>query len=282
MQDRRSGVYYADGQPITLGGGQSFTFGNSTGSGFNSFVFFGGINTSGATANFGPGMYVLAGSNPGVKLFDTGTNTQITGGSPTGSGGSPDAGRFFLLTDATYSWTDSSGATRNLANVATGIGLPLNWSLGFGDASFKAGNNPGSSVKLQGLRPDISTNVPDELETFGQLVIWQDQRNSNVVYNSAGQIYTGACAGGGTGTINNPCTRAYSESRGLEIEAGSKTAFDGVIYQPRGAWTTIWATSQYRGPLRIVTGQMILGGNSVLTLNSPTVPITTLTAALVE
>lgn len=255
---------FASGQRIIIPNNTTFSF---AGGGFGDYVFFGGLLVDRATVNFGPGRYVMAGSLTGsTPVFESTNNAWITGGTSETS----DAGRVFILTDSSYDG--------RLDQTVANIPVTRDWTqLAFGRSIFKAGANQQSLFRVYGLNT-LDSNLPPELKTFGPVVIWQDQKNSNVDYTSSGNIDLN-CKGA---TIDAPCTNPFSNSRELELHANQRSTFGGIVYQPRGAWTWIQAAPGYTGPLRIITGAMELQGNGGLTLTSPTVPLTRLTAALVE
>ncbi len=241
------------------------------GGSFDDYVFFGGLLIDAATVDFGPGRYVLAGvKDLDTKVFETVNNVWVTGGTSETS----DAGRLFILTDSDYAG--------QLTAAASGIPVQKDWGgprLKFGSAAFKSGNNENSSITLYGLNP-TSSSLPEDLKTFGPVVIWQDQQNSYVDYTASGQINV-SCTGA---TLNDPCKNTPDSAMAPRLELGANqwSTFGGVVYQPRGAWTHIQAAGDYEGPLRIITGAMDLQGSGTLTLTSPSVPVTQLTTALIE
>jgi hypothetical protein len=149
--------------------------------------------------------------------------------------------------------------------------------LGFSQSFFRAGANNNSRLVLYGLNEN-NASMPEELQPFGPILIWQDQANSYVEYTSTGQVDT-SC-----GTINSPCTNTPTseDSPRLELHANQQSHFGGIIYQPRGSWTNVQAAPGYTGPLRIISGAMEVQGSGTLTLTSPSIPLTRLVAALVE
>lgn len=265
------GVTVASGERIRVPNLASSTNVRFAGGNFDDYVFFGGlfVDRTG-NLNFGPGRYVLAGVLPGsgTNVFESTNNAFVTGGTSETS----DAGRMFILTDSSYAG--------QLNTTVAGIPHTRTWTdLDFGPAMFKAGNNSSSQMHLYGLNP-TSSYLPAELQTFGPVVIWQDQQNSYVEYTSTGQIDI-SCVGA---TLNSPCTNTPDSTNApqLQLHANNRSRFGGVVYQPRGAWTAIQAAPGYSGPLRIISGGMDVQGSGTLTLTSPSVPVTQLTTALVE
>jgi hypothetical protein len=262
-----SNVTVASGRPIRVEGLDV----NFAGGTFGDFVFFGGLLIGDATVDFGPGRYVMAGAfDNQTPVFQTTDATLVTGGtSPTSS-----AGRLFILTDSSYGG--------RLDPVVANFPMTRGWTrLQFGPAELRSGVDDSSGFSAFGLNPS-DTNLPAELESFGPLLIWQDQRNSPIRYTPAGQIDI-SCAGA---TLENPCSNTIDDTDApkLELYAGERTTYAGVIYQPRGAWTTIQATSDYDAPLRIITGSMRIQGSQTVTLSSTPAmpPLTRLTSVLVE
>ncbi|MEK7404736.1 MAG: hypothetical protein AAB225_06475, partial [Acidobacteriota bacterium] len=159
-------------------------------------------------------------------------------------------------------------------------------SLQFGSASIKSGNNDASRVRLFGVNPESNEVQATEPNAIGYklgefpMVIWQDQKNSNVQYTDAGNIKIDTSCGGSD--LDNPCYNAESPSRQLELESSQYAEYGGYIYQPRGAWTVVQATDDYVGALRIISGAMELQGSSNLTLSGMSTPVMRYVAALVE
>ena len=279
------GNYYAvdtaggasNGAPIWIEGNIRFS-GPSTGfSTLGDYVFFGGLEIrQGARVEMGPGRYVFAGVNPAYTdtLLNMDNRAWVTGGSEL----TPDAGRVLILTNSSYD--------HMLDNTVTNFPVARNWpgnSLVYAQSSIKSGNNEASRIQLFGLNrgsDELKITAPNaigyKLDEFVPVVIWQDQKNSNVVYTDNGYIDTGC------GDLDNPCYNAESPARQLEIWSSELAKYGGLIYQPRGAWTVIQATDDYLGELRIVSGAMELQGSSRLTLSGAPQPILRYVAALVE
>ncbi|HLK47447.1 MAG TPA: pilus assembly protein TadG-related protein [Bryobacteraceae bacterium] len=163
------GVYYATSGGVPTGGqlavSSPLNFSNG-GTTWGDYVFYGGLNITGSTVNFGPGRYVLAG------VLNSATSAlNIGGGAQIGTGTGADAGRLFIVTDPSYP---------GLSAIAP---LPAPLQLTFGPTTIDAGSN--GSVTLYGLNP-ASTLPSDQnslgytLSDFGPVTIWQDQRFSNI------------------------------------------------------------------------------------------------------
>jgi len=148
----------------------------------------------------------------------------------------------------------------------------------------------------------MNSNVPADLKKFSPVVMWQDQRNSNVPYTAGGNIDTTNCTGG---TLDNPCygildnnPRVYPASNGIEYYDGTVTAWGsrreleiwasshfkmyGAVYQPRGAWAVIHSGSAESGPIQLVSGAYFMGGGPDVTLRGLPNPVTSLGVVLVE
>jgi hypothetical protein len=249
----------ATGNPITVSDGLRFDGGT-----FGSFLFFGGVTFNGS-ASLGPGRYVLAGVKSGNTLLDIG-NGPVSGG----SGG--DAGRIFILTDSSY------GGDSIMSAVVSGV-PNKNWSsLGFGDATLKSGNG---AFSLYGLDPSLG--LPNDLQGFASLVIWQDQRNSTVLYDAEGYVMNSPdCGGDGA---DRACSNPNQNDPQLTIWGGKQSAtttIAGIVYQPRGAWTQIHSGTSFHGALALITGAIDMQGSPTLDLTGPGLPITTLTSVLVH
>jgi hypothetical protein len=162
--------------------------------------------------------------------------------------------------------------------------------LHFAKSSVQAGNNADSKVVLYGLN-ERSPDLPIELKPFslspvrGQgagVVIWQDQRNSYVKYTSDGQVDT-SCS---SGNLSSPCYNSSpappSDSPQFEIWATPFARYEGVVYQPRGAWAVLQASGNYEGAMRIVSGALKTQGTGVLNLAGESPPIVNFVTALVE
>lgn len=268
-----SGNYYAaaydsfgnpvsTGEPIVISSDVTFQDGT-----FGDFYFYGGLNISGATVNFGPGRYGLFGVKDPARtlLFDNENKAQLL------STSNSDAGRVFILSDTNYP---------NIGPQLAMLPTQKNWtSLSFSKTQIKAGNNADSRVELYGLDRLNSDVINRGLTDFAPAVIWQDQRNSYVKYTPTGYVDE-SCGG-----LDSPCPGGAtppSDSPQLQIWATPFAKFKGLIYQPRGAWTVVQAAGDYDGPLRIVSGALELQGTGRLTLNGESPPIINYVTALVE
>lgn len=286
-----NGKPFASGAPIQLpkANGKNPPTLKFDGGSFGEFTFFGGLvaDNAGSKVDFGPGRYVMAGVNASVDgakaVFETRNATKITGGGVSGAGTLADAGRLFILTDSTY-----PGLAQQIQSIDTylaGQGGSRQWDyLHFGTSSFQSGNNEQSSVNLYGLDKSVTHSETNAqgfgLQDFGNIVIWQDQRNSNVKYNADGTYDWTSCGGQGH-NIENLCTNTTAD-RSMNLSANQQTTIEGIVYQPRGANVTVWAGTGYQGPITLVSGAIYLQGTPDLTLTGPLQPLTRRVAALVE
>ena len=287
-----AGSYYAvngsgvaTGGPITLNGsGQNkyFVFESCTGcSGtqFGDFVFFGGLRTGSGNASvkFTPGRYVMAGTTGGADapLMELSNGTELIDYTPDG-GTQIDAGQMILFTDANY-----PGLT-HIPNAITGIQSNLQQ----GVAGISMGQNDNSLIRLHGINPTNTEFVQGTaLENFAPVVMWMDQRNSIVQYDSTGNIAT-SCSGGysasGTVSIDNPCHKTARGSEKLYLKASPNTNLFGTVYMPRGSFLDLQGSGGMTAPLKIITGALNVGGTPNITLTSTANPVRRKVVALVE
>lgn len=277
----------ASGAPIVVG--STLSFSPASGANFGDFVFFGGLNiTSGAApANFGPGRYVFAGvDNPNNSACPPVCALSIQNQSLTTGGTGSDAGRLFILTDATYPGLNLQVNQVNAwlgVNAGPGQTLP---ALSFGQSSIGGvpPATPATGITLNGLNPSMS--LPGDanaqgssLTDYGNQLIWQDQRFSNVAYTASGKVDT-SCS-----SLDAPCVAGTAASPAPALILGrtvSPMNLNGRIYQPRGAWTQLTSGARVTGPSQMISGAFDLGSNSQLTLIQPAQPPRRRVVALVQ
>ncbi len=148
---------------------------------------------------------------------------------------------------------------------------------------FKAGAANGAYyVNLHGLNPDYlaDTDLKNWIRDAG-LLFWQDQQNSLVQYTAGGSP---ACGEGSDDLYcpNVPGNPPNPSTPELKIAATPDIHLYGIVYQPRGAWTSLTAGSGYSGPLQIITGAFELWAGANLTLGVPKHPATITTVSLIE
>ncbi len=271
-----------DPQPgnLIIGPGATVTFSDGS---FGTFILWGGLSVSGQMI-MDPGEYVVVGGGSGSLFVDNRASMTSTGN--TG------AGQLLILTgssgDITYNPDGSVAGNANgdlypgLVNQINGpsnINLAMmqlagfKSTMAFGSASITSGIGPAGASALTGLDP---TKVPPNsgLTPFAGLVLWQDQANSNVIYNPDGNVRL--CGS----TFNDACPRTNlpsSNSPELTITA-TVTGLQGIIYQPRGAWIRNDGGG-ITGPLQIITGA-VSGG--ALNLSQPPIRLRRRVVALIE
>jgi hypothetical protein len=284
--DKKTGVVTATGGPITLsgsGGNNYFTFspaGCPGGSTFGDWVFFGGLRTSGGAAvvEMVPGRYVFAGQNGGPtgELFhiDNGTvlKDQTTGAVQN------DAGQLLIFTDWNYpgNYKEPLTALKTQTDSLPQYVKDAAGLFQFGQSGLKMGSNDSSTITLHGLNPkEILPSNP--LDPFTPVVMWQDQRNSRVLYDDHGNV---------VGDVNTAFPTVNDPRRIMNLGAGVNVHLFGAVYQPRGAWVELQGMggggAGYIGPLQIVTGGLKMLGGPRLTLLSTSEPIVRRVVALVE
>lgn len=261
------GVYFAvDAMNHAYGGAitinSSVTF---SGGSFGNFVFYGGLNV-GAAVNMGPGVYVMAGVlNPTNGSAPYALNL-ASGGSLAGTDASgADAGHLIILTRPDY--PNLSSVTQSALQPSYDPNGILS-SLKFGQTNLGDGSE---SVTLFGLNsnainppPSTPTNSQQfSLNDFGPVVIWQDQRFSDVQYTSTGNI---ACAG------DTQCTNSTPVDPVMTVSLTSSSSLNGILYQPRGAWLNVLdngsagARPSLQGNLQLISGAVNLKANAYVKL----------------
>ena len=254
----------ATGYPLVVQGDLSFQ-----GGAFGQFIIFGGLHTGQSTVNFGPGEYILAGTrSPDVLNLQMSNKTLIQGGDGN------DAGRIFILTDSKYPGLE------NVTSLLDRMSWPgPDHSLTFAASSVKGGNNEDTSTTLWGLNRR-SPNLPDALQPFTPVVIWQDQRNSYVKYSADGTV--SQCPDLAHPCLNTDYPGITSTSPQFDLMATPFTALNGAIYQPRGAWSVVQASGTMQGAMQIVSGAIRFRGTGDITMLGVTDPTVVYVVALVE
>jgi len=257
----------ATGNPITISGCVKFSAGAG---GFGNFVFFGGLNIGSNAVTFHPGRYILAGTKTG-KILELPNNAIMQDNTPLGSDGysipNTDAGEIFILTDAYYPGLQVPAAVQAIRE-----------QLRFGEVYIQSGNK--YEMNLHGLNADHSA-LPEELKTFAPTVIWQDQRNSPIKYNSQGYVDYTSCGSGHS--LDNPCPNPDPTIRpGMILQASPKLQLYGLLYQPRGAGIEFQGNAHIRSPLQVISGSVSLQGGNTLELMDIPNPLRRRGAMLVE
>jgi putative Flp pilus-assembly TadE/G-like protein len=265
-----------------------------SGSGFGTYIFYGGLSVNG-TMNVGAGEFVVAG---GMNVGKNATITDPSSGT--------DAGQVFVLTGSSNhtfsgSYPNYSNNSNNdlypglitqinsnqlIATMATSGNLafePLTTQTGLGnqDSVAPSGINPGQN--------DVN-NVPSSLVNFAGVVFWQDQANSYIKYTSNGFIDTTSCGSGHS--IDSPCTNSQSTydtslatSTDMHLQAAGVLGMKGIIYQPRGASVSIGGQGTgtgITGAIQLITGSVESNGGGTINLTQPPIPLTIKIATLIE
>jgi hypothetical protein len=246
------GQYYATDNQGRASGGQlkvSSAVRFSAQGGFGNYVLYGGLYVN-STVRFDPGRYVFAGASNRNAVLEMTNQGSVMDNMPAGQQNS-DAGEILILTDAKYPGLSGSLPPKVAA---------IQDQLGFGKTDLQAGNT--TSLTLHGLNR-TSSSVPSDLKEFAPTAIWQDQRNSRILYNANGSVDYTSCGGGRT--LDNPCPNtalANATTMELNLQAHPNTSVYGLIYQPRGAWINMQGNGTITSPLALITGAMVLQGGA--------------------
>lgn len=262
------------GKPIKVSGNVNFRSQGScllspisNAAGFGTYVFYGGLSTGNAggetNLNFEPGKIVLAGAvpkdngdaNPLLDMSVGGSAFSLNGPGP------ESAGNVFIFTDQRY-----PGLTLPPTRLSTSTAFQ---AMRQGTSGFKSGNNQSVSFTLDGLN-EAGAGFPSNLKDHNGVMMWQDRRNSSVLYHSDGTGKYGCAA------PYLDCTKTNQQmtndgvvngSRGMSIAAGSSTVIRGVIYQPRGSWLTIQGSPGMNAALQLISGAIKVQGSGIINLN---------------
>lgn len=266
---RPDGTRYATGNPIRITGHVYFS---NQGSGFGDFVIFGGFSNQGggATVQFDPGRYIFAGVRPKNNgdpspLFSVDSNMSIVDPSYDNPAA---AGEVFVFTDTNYR---GQGRSLEIPDLVQ----PIAPDLKQGNAGFQTGNNSSVATVLHGLNYN-SANLPTELKKFSNVLVWQDQANSIVRYDASG--YYVNCGS----YICPNLALATNKSPELFLQGSPSARMYGVIYQPRGSWTTVQGGGLYKVPVQLIAGSLKVQGSASFQMEKLPIPVTVRTVALVE
>ncbi|MFB3829047.1 MAG: pilus assembly protein TadG-related protein [Bryobacteraceae bacterium] len=260
---------YATGEPITVSGYVRFS---DNGTGFGDYVFFGGFKnqSAGTTVYFDPGRYIFAGvkrKNNGTAnpLFSVSTNMSIK---DVNYDSATSAGELFVFTDTNYT---AQGRSLEIPSLVK----PVAAQLVHGNAGFQSGSNANVVTQLHGLNAN-SPNLPAELKKFAHVLAWQDQKNSIVKYDDTGHYVN-------CGSYICPNTNLATPTSTELFLQGSPTAkMYGIIYQPRGSWTTVQGGGTYKVPVQLIAGSLKIQGSAAFAMEKLPIPVTVRTVALVE
>jgi Flp pilus assembly protein TadG len=271
----------ADGNPIVLQSNVTFsasapcpgilsTTGVAQTSTFPSYFFYGGLNVGSTNATFGPGQYVAVGAQLNGQSAGTVLNVN-SGGTLQTDSGAPGAssGDMFILTAPGYPGLATQiNSSLQLTTVA---GM-----LHQGNVNISGGAT--TNATLNGVQK--GGNTPSSLDPYNGILFWQDRRNSTVEYNADGTITQVPATATPAQVAANLAT---PDSPGWIMGAAPKgMGFNGVIYQPRGAWVSFQGHGDTGGSYQLITGAIDMQGGGSITLTSPTIPFLKLVCALIE
>lgn len=281
----------ATGQPLTITGYVEFI--PAPGETFADFIFPGGIDIAGANTkvDFGPGRYVFAGAKPKSNgspspLFNISSNAVVTDNSPYNVKPA-NGGELIIFAGKNYPGVQAAiqNPCQTCGGNLTDHGLLGELqSMDFGTSGIKGGEKPGVEINLHGLNADAA-NVPAELAPYKSIVMWQDRDNSVYKYDDATNDYQPEPATGCDSLAGNPaCETGINDAASTELQIGASPDLHlwGVVYQPRGAFTTMIGGGGYDGPLQLVTGALHIQGNAQLDLGILSDPLKIKTIALIE
>jgi len=239
-------------------------------------VFYGGLVTAPLSrVTFAPGRYVFAGAQPvaggpgiGLTIGANSVVTDFTGLQSDGEiGPNSDAGEIFIFTDKNYPGLSVPG-------VLSGMSFPQV------RAGVSAGLNP--RVTLHGLNKDHSA-VPADLRKFAPALIWQDQANTTLKYTPDGRLDM-SCGGICSNILSVPGSQELI-IQGSRNGSHAGVNLFGLIYSPRGSWTTIVGLlpgDAVAGPLQLITGALQMTLNASLDLRAPVRHPNRLVASLIQ
>jgi len=264
------------GLPVTVTGNVIFSDSqNPPCGGFCNYVFYGGLVTAAlSNVTFAPGRYVFAGAQPvsggpgvGLTVGANGVVKDMNTSDQNASLSSQDAGEIFIFTDSSFSGLQVPAVLSNVSFPQARAGV-------------STGLNP--RVTLHGLNPSNSS-VPAELAPFAPVLIWQDQANTTLRYNSNGTLDL-SCGGACTNLLSLP----GSQEMILQAsQSGGKAGVNlsGTIYGPRGSWLTVLGIlpgDTIAGRLQIITGALQMTLNASLDLQALPKPPSKLSASLIQ
>ncbi len=271
-------THVATGLPVTMTGNVIFGDGqNPPCGGFCNYVFYGGM-VAGSLGNVtvSPGRYVIAGAQPvaggpglGITVGATGTFQDLTPLVNGAAAQNTDAGEIFIFTDMNY-----PGLQLPVDLQSAGISLPQ------ARAGILTGLEP--VITLHGLNKN-SPYLPSELSRFAPVVLWQDQANTTVKYQSNGKLDF-SCGGICSNLLSVPGTQQMVITAS-QVNGHAGTNLYGTVYSPRGSWLTILGLlpgDTVAGPLQIITGALQMTLNSKLDLQVLPTPPTRMVTGLIQ
>jgi hypothetical protein len=247
---------------------------------------------------FEPGRYVLAGvpqnsdgtPNPVLSMTQ---NASVTDFTDVGQYKNANAGEIFILTD--YKYMNDSGSLPG-GNVFDASEL-AKFKQGYVDLQGGSGD-----ISLHGLDPNAGAVKDRNLNAYGQILLWQDRRNSTVAYYSEtpgvpkpatdGHIDCGSYGNGDmintTACDNDPAPDGVDlatnpSSPVFRMQGSPKFQLYGILYQPRGGMYYVPGGGAINGYFQVITGAALLWGDAnFVSLGSPQFPLTRIVATLVK
>ncbi|HYL37390.1 MAG TPA: hypothetical protein VEV17_15860 [Bryobacteraceae bacterium] len=269
---------FASGAQLNVDTAVSFTGGGT----FGNYFLYTGVNVTNSMT-MGGGVFTIVGGG-GVSAgpdcpaascdLVVGTGGNFLNANTAGSA----PGQVVVLTGSSSAFKSSDGGTTISGNtngdLYPGLTAQINsnpvlvsvattgaWA--FGASGFKSGMAQSSS-QISGL---VSTSEADPFFPFNGVVMWQDQANSPVVYTPSGNVNV-SC-----GDINNPCTKTLADPKSPEMNfhANAGAEFQGIVYQPRGAWVTTGGGpgTGIDGAIQLITGSVVMSGGGHINLTEP-------------
>jgi hypothetical protein len=236
--------------------------GPPAGDSFPAYIFYGGMNitNNSQTVSFGPGQYVMAGTNS-----TSGSVFTTTGGTITGDNG---AGTMFIFTDGNY-----QGLSTQIAALPNSSFMPQLYQ-GFVDLK-------NTTSALYGISQNVASTTA--LTDFENYLFWQDRRNSTDRYDPTATPPNVIPA-----TTPDSSQNVTATSPTIILDPGNQTmTLRGVSYQPEGAWITLQSgtANVATSHLQIITGALVNpkgGGSSAITLLGPDDPTIIFVTTLIQ
>ena len=214
------------------------------------------------------------------------------------SNSATDPGVMMILTDAKYPGLAAQvSAIPNYTCTALTCGVgsmidPAQINPSTGENYLVQGSIATKNVNwtLDGYNKNNTAQTLPLMEQYSGLLIWQDRRNSTVIYDSLGNVIKcyATCGGNVPTTADYQNNNVTADSPGLQMSDGNGTlVMKGAIVQPRGAWYTLYSggASVGNSPLQVITGMLTCNGgcgNTAVTLLGPTNNLVTYLPVLIQ
>ena len=241
---------------------------------FPAYLFYGGLDT-GTNTHFGPGQYISVGvKNPqNPALLIGGGNRTITGDTAIGTQ--------FITTNAHNPYLASQIAPGGTADPTMQTVVTV--APYYGSIALKGGQS--TSLQLAGINANALPAALSSLDLgrYANNMIWQDRHNSTLLFDTNGNVVGRPCANG-CSTIPPSLTSlgVTQYSPEFNFQAALNMNLNGVIYQPRGAWTRIQANTDVTSALTVVTGMVWMQGNGTIHLLPTAARVIKYTVALIH